>query len=288
MKITEKIHALKHRFFIPVNTELKLERFVYSFVIFGQRNVYLIDSGVQDSESAILNYIEGNGYSIRDIRTLILTHSHPDHIGSAASIKEKSDCEILAHEGEKEWMENIEKQFSDRPVPGFTSLVSKSVQVDKCVKDNDLIELEGSLSIKFIHTPGHSKGSLSLLIENEGALICADCLLLPGALPIYEDALDTLQSINKLKEIKNVKWLLSSWDDPSSSDHIALKFSQSIGYIKAIHKHISGIENAKGYPPLELCKKVIEKMKLPPVAINPLVARAFQSNIRNMDNALLK
>ena len=65
MKITEKIHALKHTFFIPVNPQLKIERFVYSFVIFGKENVYLIDSGVANSEKAILDYVEENGYSIK-------------------------------------------------------------------------------------------------------------------------------------------------------------------------------------------------------------------------------
>ncbi|MEA3369373.1 MAG: BrnT family toxin, partial [Candidatus Ratteibacteria bacterium] len=82
---------------------------------------------------------------------------HPDHIGSARNIKEKSNCEVLAHEGEKEWIENIEKQCSDRPVPGFKSFVNKSVKIDKLIKDNDLIELEAGISIKIIHTPGHSK-----------------------------------------------------------------------------------------------------------------------------------
>lgn len=288
MRITERIHALKHIFFIPVNSELKLERFVYSFVVFGNKKVYLIDSGVTDSEKIILNYIEENGYSISDIQTLILTHSHPDHIGSASRIKEKSNCEILAHEDEKEWIENIEKQFSARPVPGFRSFVSKSVLIDKLVKDNELIELEKGLSVKVIHTPGHSQGSISLHFKNKAVLICADCLLLPGNLPIYEDAESTIKSIAKLMKIDNVEWLLSSWDEPCNGNQIAIKFNQSIGYMKTIHKHIAEIENVKDYPPLELCKKVIEKMKLPPVAVNPLAAKAFQSNVRNIDSDILK
>jgi len=288
MKITEKIHALKHTFFIPVNPELKLERFVYSFVIFGKENVYLIDSGVADSMDIILNYIENTDYSKNNIKTLVLTHSHPDHIGSAASIKEKTDCEILAHEEEKEWIENIEKQFSDRPVPGFQSFVNRSVKVDHFIKDNDLIQLETDLSIKVIHTPGHSNGSISLLIKEEKVLICADSLLLPGSLPIYEDAVETINSINKLRRIENINWLLSSWDDPSSEEQIPVKFDQSINYLKTIHNQIKEIKNAKELIPLELCKKVIANMGLPPVAVNPLVAKAFQSNIRNLDNVVFK
>jgi len=288
MKITNKIHALKHTFFIPVNPKLKLERFVYSFVIFGKNNVYLVDSGVADSENTIQNYIQKNGYSINNIKALILTHSHPDHIGSAKNIKEKSGCQVLAHEGEKEWIENIEKQFSDRPVPGFKSFISKSVKIDRLVKRNDHIKLEEDIALKVIHTPGHSKGSISLLIENKGVLICADCLLLPGNLPIYEDAVEAIHSINKLKEIKNIKWLLSSWDDPSSGNQISINFNQSLSYFKAIHKSIVDIEKAEELSPIDLYKQVIEKMGLPSVAINPLVAKSFQSNIVNLDNPVLK
>ena len=288
MKITERIHALKHTFFIPLSPEQKLERFVYSFVIFGKKNVCLIDTGVADSENTIIDYIKQNGHSISDIKTLILTHSHPDHIGSARNIKEKSNCEVLAHEGEKDWIENVGKQFSDRPVPGFKSFVSKSVKIDKLIEDNDLIELEEGLSIKVIHTPGHSKGSLSLLIENEKILICADCLLLPGNLPIYENVIAAVNSINKLKKIENIQWLLSSWDNPVKGIEIKTKMSQSIAYFKAIHKYIARIEKVKELAPLDLCKKIIGDMGLPSVAVNPLVAMAFQSNVANLNNAILK
>ncbi len=283
MKITEKVHALKHTFFIPVNQELKLERFVYSFVIFGERNIYLIDSGVADSGNTILDYIRQNGYSISDIKTLILTHSHPDHIGSARNIKEKSNCEVLAHEGEKEWIENIEKQFSDRPVPGFKSFVSESVKIDKLIKDNDLVELEEGLSIKVIHTPGHSAGSISLLFENEGVLICGDCLLLPGSLPIYENVVTAVASIKRLQQIVGVRFLLSSWDEPAIDSGIMAKMNQSINYFKIIHKTISEIDEVKTLDPMSLCKQVINKMGLPSVAVNPLVAKSFQSNVKVLD-----
>lgn len=283
MKITEKIHALKHTFFIPINPELKLERFVYSFVVFGKEKVYLVDSGIANSENAILNYIEENGYSISNIEILILTHSHPDHMGSAKNIKEKSGCQVLAHEGEKAWIENIEKQFSDRPVPGFKFFVSESVKIEKLIKDNDLIELEEGRSIKVIHTPGHSTSSISLLFENEGVLICADCLLLPGNLPIYEDVVTAVASIKRLQQIKDVHFLLSSWDEPAIDSDVMTKMNQSINYFKIIHKTISGIDDVKTLDPMSLCEQVINEMRLPPVAVNPLVAKSFQSNVKVLD-----
>lgn len=287
MKITEKIHALKHTFFIPVNPTMKLERFVYSFIIFGKNNAYLIDSGVSTSENEILKCVVDNGYSINDIKALILTHSHPDHIGSAKSIKEKSSCEVLAHEGEREWIENVDKQFAERPVPGFSNFVKDSVKIDRFLKDSEKIELEDGLIIEVIHTPGHSCGSISLFVKNEYALICGDSLLLPGSLPIYDNASQAVISILKLKKIEGVNTLLSSWSEVVTDEGVTAKMDKSIGYFKALHKIITGIPNANNLQPMDLCKQVIEKMGLPPVAVNPLVAKSFQSNICNKDNSVL-
>ncbi|MBU0947081.1 MAG: MBL fold metallo-hydrolase [Proteobacteria bacterium] len=45
---------------------------------------------------------------------LTLTHSHPDHIGSAKSIKELTGCTVFSHKLEQEWIEDIEQQVKDR------------------------------------------------------------------------------------------------------------------------------------------------------------------------------
>ncbi len=280
IQISENIHALKHIFNIPVSPEINLERFVYSFVIFGKEYIYLIDSGVSSSGDSILTYIIDYGREAKKIKTLILTHSHPDHIGSAKYIKDISGCKILAHKNEKEWIENTEKQFSDRPVPGFKSLVIGSVKIDNLLSDNELIELDENIKIKVIHTPGHSKGSVSLFIEDEGILFCGDCILLSGELPIYENFENTISSINKLKELKNIKVLLSSWDKPVFDTNIQKKMDQSTDYLFSIHKTIKDIEKAENYSPIDLCKMVVGKLNLSPAAINPLVAKSFQSNLK--------
>ncbi len=284
MQITERIRALKHTFIIPVSPEINIERFVYSFIIFGEKNIYLIDSGVASSGNSILEYVLKEGAKIEIIKVLILTHSHPDHIGSAKRIKDLSNCEILANENEKEWIEDIDKQFKDRPVPGFKNLVIASVHIDRFLNNNDIIELEKDLKLKVIHTPGHSKGSISLFDEGRGILFCGDSILLPGELPIYENFEDTISSIKKLKQIKGIKILLSSWDEPVYGTNILEKMEQSINYLLEIHATIKKISNANEYQPLDLCKIVVEKMGLPSAAINPLVAKSFQSNVKVLNS----
>ena len=84
-----------------------------------------------------------------------------------------------------------------------------------------------------------------------------------------------------------IEHLLSSWDDPCSGAEMQEKIDQSIGYFKMIHKHIMEIDDAGDLEPMDLCRQTVESMGLPPVAVNPLTARDFQSNVRNLDSEVL-
>ena len=118
MKITDNIHQLRIDFNIQFAPDKILPRFVNVIIVFGDR-ITLIDTGVKGSETAIFDYIRQNGYSMADIDRIILSHAHPDHIGSAARIKALTGCKVLAHESEREWIENIDIQLAHRPGPGL-------------------------------------------------------------------------------------------------------------------------------------------------------------------------
>ena len=77
MKLTDKIHLLRLDFEITLSLDQKLPRFVNAIIIFGDR-ITLIDTGVKGSEEKIFAYIEQNNRKITDIKTIILSHSHPD------------------------------------------------------------------------------------------------------------------------------------------------------------------------------------------------------------------
>lgn len=277
MKITDKIHALKIPFKIPVGPAQLVERFAYSYIVFGDR-ISIIDSGVSGADELILGYIEGFGRNVEDVSSLILTHSHPDHIGSAKGIKERTGCSVIAHENEKHWIEDTEKQFQERPVPGFHTLIDGPVKVDITVEDGDVLTPGGTISCTVLHTPGHSKGSLSLLFEDK-TLITGDLLLPPGDLPIYENIFTCISSIERLKMMEKAKTLLSSWEEPiMGKEEIKQRIERSLKYFSSIHETVQSVAR-KDQDRLELCKIVVEKMGLPPFAVNPLVANAMASSL---------
>jgi hydroxyacylglutathione hydrolase len=96
MQITPAIHALRHPFKIPVAPGIAIDRFVYSYLLVGE-TITLVDTGVAGCENIIFDYIRSIGRDPREISLIILTHSHPDHIGAARSVQEATGCSVMAH-----------------------------------------------------------------------------------------------------------------------------------------------------------------------------------------------
>lgn len=284
MQVTDHIHALRIPFKIPISPEKVIDRDVYSYIIFGEK-ITLIDSGVTGAEKIIFDYIRKNGRDPQEISVVILSHSHPDHIGSVKAIKEATKCSIAAHSGEKDWIEDTEKQFKERPVPGFHTLVGGSVNVGRMLTDDEIVNLGEKITCKVMHTPGHSRGSITLIFENEKAIITGDSLSLPNDLPIYEDIVASVDSIRKLKKVKSIDILLSSWEAPIHGyERIEKRIDDSFLYLRRIHETVLKARDQGKEDMMELCRHVVSEMGLPPFAANPLVARAFASNLAASDN----
>jgi hydroxyacylglutathione hydrolase len=279
MKVTDKIHALKIPFKIQTPEGTTLERYVYVYLVFGEK-VYLVDSAVAGAGKIINEYIKSQDRKPEEITAIILTHSHPDHIGSAKSIKQKTNCSIYVHEAEVEWVEDTQKQFQERPIPDFLTLVEGPVSVDEFLRDGSSLDFEEDIKLDIVHTPGHSKGSVSVLYRDESALFTGDCLIAPGDLPIYENIADVVESIRKLQKIEGIELLLSSWEAPvKGRDEIARRMNESLQYLEKIHQSILRISEVKSIEPMELCRRVVDALGLPPAAVNPLVANGFSSSL---------
>ena len=139
------IHPLKINFEIPLSPTLKLPRFVYLFVIDGDK-LHFIDTGIANAIIQIEEFLNTLNRNISSVENVFLTHSHPDHIGAAKIIQQKSSCSVFAPENEKEWIINTELQFQKRPVPGFHNLVAGPVLVNHTLKNEQVIWLEKDIT----------------------------------------------------------------------------------------------------------------------------------------------
>lgn len=113
----------------------------------------------------LINTIDENCISLKYI---VLTHGHGDHIGGVKALQGKYKVPLLIHEDESELLRDGIKNLSSVMATGTIELVP-----DRTLKDGDIIEF-GDLSAKIIHTPGHTKGGICLLIND--ILITGDTL----------------------------------------------------------------------------------------------------------------
>ncbi len=268
------IYLLKINFEIPISSEIKLPRFVNMFVIAGE-NLHLIDSGIAAAFQQVQNYTNQAGRDISEIKTILLTHSHPDHIGAARLIKEKSGCRIIAPKAEVGWIENTELQLRQRPVPGFTKLVAGPVKVDQMVSGFQKIQLEHDLELQVIPTPGHSAGSTSYYLKEKKALFCGDAVLLPGELPIFENIDDYLYSLETIQNLQP-EVLYSAWDIPRHKTEIPAILDKSRNYILHIQETVKNVAPGfKGDFSINFCKAVLKQLGQNESVANPLLLKSF-------------
>lgn len=136
-----------------------------------------------------------------DIKLIVLTHAHMDHIGALRAVKEATGAPIAIHEAEENGglMQGMAKMFGMVMTGSFRS----PPKPDRLLKDGDTLEV-GDLSFTVIHTPGHSPGGISLY--GHGVVFSGDTLFnfgigrydLPGC--NYANLVDSLSKLMSLPD----------------------------------------------------------------------------------------
>lgn len=94
------------------------------------------------------------------VKYIVLTHGHGDHIGAVEALKELFNVPVVASEDEDDMLQNPDYNESSRICD-----LSISFQADHYIRDNDLLTF-GNKTMKFITTPGHTKGGMCILVDN--------------------------------------------------------------------------------------------------------------------------
>lgn len=280
MKITERIHLLEIPFQIQISETEKINRKANVYILFGKK-ITIIDTGVKGSETKIFDYIENSGRDIKDIKYVLLTHTHADHMGSVNAIKDITNCKVGVHRAESEWLQNIDLQFNERPIPNFYELIEGPCNYDFLLNDNDILDLDEQIRIKVIHTPGHSAGSVSFLLQQDNALFTGDAIPVAKQLPIYDNWKDSLSSLEKIENLPYAHILLPAWDEPQRNDDVQITISEGFEVIYRIHAiYLNLIKTlSKSFPTEIIAKKALSQLNLPAQYFNPLFIRTIRSHM---------
>ena len=148
----------------------------YGYSPVGDCNIYLIDCGGSlalvdtgggNGVSQIIGNIRRMGFDADDLEVAFISHCHFDHIGGNKDFKEVTGCRIAAHEAEKEELEGL-GELTLYSMALERGLRFEPEKVDTILRGGESVDV-GSISFQVLHTPGHSPGGISLIVEDGGS-----------------------------------------------------------------------------------------------------------------------
>jgi metallo-beta-lactamase class B len=122
----------------------------------------LINSGLKESAPLIRKSVEALGFKFTDIKILLTTQGHYDHVAALAEIKKITGAKMMVHEGDAQVL--ADGGHSDFVFGKNEAASFAPIKVDRVLHDRDTIQIGGT-SILVLHHPGHTKGSSSYLLD---------------------------------------------------------------------------------------------------------------------------
>lgn len=131
------------------------------YLIVTPKGDILINTGLASSAALIKNSIETLGFKLADVKILLNTQAHFDHIGAMATIKKMTGAKLIMDEGDAA-MAADGGRFDY--ASNSEASVYEPVKPDRIVHNGDTVRL-GGMQLVMLHHPGHTKGSCSYLFD---------------------------------------------------------------------------------------------------------------------------
>jgi glyoxylase-like metal-dependent hydrolase (beta-lactamase superfamily II) len=179
-----------------------------AFLLVSENGLTLIDTGVPKKTNILLSEIEATKHALSDLKQIVLTHCHADHIGNVMELVKLTEARVIAHQDEAPYL------LQQQRLPIGSSMMQKIMwwisdkmfsarvdQVDQTVTDGDTIDALGGLQV--IHVPGHTPGSIALYQPERKIMFLGDIIFNERGLKIAPkifnvDTEKTLEAARKL------------------------------------------------------------------------------------------
>lgn len=153
-----------------------------AFLLVEESGLTLIDGGLPGDGSKILRYINHLDHNPRDLRRIILTHSHPDHSGPMKELSQLSGARIAVHPSDTRTRTKTGERWlhypGQPPALNWNLPFLRSIPAHEILEDGQVLPVMGGLQV--LHTPGHTPGSVCFHLPEHGVLFTGDMLLANG------------------------------------------------------------------------------------------------------------
>jgi len=206
---------------------------LYSFFIDAPEPA-IVDTGVTSSPAeGMAPALEKLGRSIEDVRWILLTHGHIDHLGGAHALWELTGrrAQVMIHQADAPLLRSrrahvdqylsVRQQYLQDPEAEAKQTgmaqqaISGEMEPTRLVKGGETLSLGGDVSVSVHHIPGHTAGSVAYVIDGQDDVFVGDAVQAHGAangFPGYEDPAAYRSSLEYLRdEIRPESLTRSAW-----------------------------------------------------------------------------
>ncbi|MEV4512924.1 MBL fold metallo-hydrolase [Dactylosporangium sp. NPDC049525] len=159
----------------------------HAYLWCGPDGLTLVDTGLPGSAPRIAEAVEALGYQRRDLRRILLTHAHVDHVGAAADLTgwgavtvsaHRDDAQVIRGEADNPppVLAGWERQLYDQVHATMPAGPPPPVRVDRELRDGDLIDLGGGVQAVAVAVPGHTPGSVAFHLPEQRVLFTGDTI----------------------------------------------------------------------------------------------------------------
>jgi glyoxylase-like metal-dependent hydrolase (beta-lactamase superfamily II) len=191
---------------------------VNCYLLQSESNYILIDNGYPAKWSYLEKALQKAGCNSGNLKLVVLTHGDHDHAGNSVSLKAKYGVKIAMHSDDSVMVEKGDMNWNRKNKPDKFSLMFRLMSlmsiffnpgefktfIPDLYIDESFSFSPYQFDARVIHIPGHSKGSIGILL-NDGSFICGDFLYNFFGKPGMEFCDNLADFNNSVKKLKNLK-----------------------------------------------------------------------------------
>ena len=194
---------------------------LYSFFIDAPEPA-IVDTGIASSPAdGMIAALEKLGRRIEDVRWILLTHGHIDHLGGAHALWELTGrrAKVVIHEADAPLLRSrrahvdqyldVRQQYIDNPdaleeqLEAANHVISGEMEPTMLVTGGETLSLGGDVTVSVHHIPGHTAGSVAYVVDGQQSVFVGDAVQIHGAangFPGYEDPAAYRASLQYLRD----------------------------------------------------------------------------------------